>query len=388
MFDKVDSLVRDGTLTPDQAGRVYARMRDGGVGAGATSVVASDTDRPRWTLPLRAAAAAAVIGAAVLLGALLVANDLAQQEDFNWKAFLIVLIGALGLAAVGAASALLGAVPDHRRWVASAVIASSIFAAAVALDIVLRDQDWVNYITGALMLVAGLAAYLWLRGAALTVVIVLGGLLILTEIISDVVDDDADSTLGPGIALTVFGVAVIAVGWRFASRHVTGMLGGIIAVVGMVQVTFFGAIFGALDSSGPTSGFGSGNGDVWAALVIGLLVCGALGALYAYTDYNGYLVLAFLGAVTLVFLSLPALQTDNRLWFTVIIGALGGLLLAAAVLRDLIARGGGTRRAMPYGGSPAGDGYGQQTYGGAPVGQGYPPPPPGSAPPPPPPDPQ
>ncbi len=401
MFDKVDSLVRDGTLTPGQAGSVYARMREGGPTAGATSVIPADGDRRRWTLPLRAAAGAAILGASILLGALLVANDLAEQKDFNWKAFLVVLIGALALGAVGAAAALLGRDHDHGRWVASAVVASGIFAAAVAVDIVLRDKDWANYVTGALMLLAGLAAYFWLRGSALTVVIVLGGLLVLTQIIEDLVDEGTDSTLGPGIALTVFGIAVVAAGWRFPSRHVTGMLGGAIALTGMLQVTFFGAIFGGLEGvtdSGPDSG--SGNGDIWAALIIGLVVSAALAALYAYTDYNGYLVLAFFGALSLVFISLPALQTDNRLWFAVIIGAVGGLLLAAAVLREFLARGSGGRRATTSGGPSGGagsgpydpqqgyatDAYGQQPYSGAPGGQTYPtqpPPPPYGGPPPP-----
>lgn len=414
MFAKVDSLVRDGTLTPELAGRVYARVRDGGARAGATSVIPADADRRRWTLLLRGVGAAAVLGAALLLGALLVVTQLADQEDFNWKAFVVLLVAAIAVSAVGVAAALFGGIPDHRRWIASALVASGVFATALVLHILLRDQDWSTYLVGALLLVGGVAAYLWLRGAALTVVIVLGGLLVLSQLISDIVDDGADSTLGPGIAFTVYGLVVVAAGWRFSSRHVTGLLGGIIALVGMLQVIYlsvflsFGSSFVPEPDAAGTGGDSTDlsipdfNGDLWTSLVIGLLVCVGLAALYAYSDYVGYLVLAFVGAALLTFSALSILQTDNRLWISVIFCAIGGLLLAAAVLRELLARGTGRRRASTYGGPGGGNGPGgyagqppgypgypypqQQPYGGAPGGQPYPPqpsPPYGGPPPPP-----
>jgi len=409
MYEKVDSLVRDGTLTPAQADNVYQRVREPG---GVTSAVASDRERRRWTLPRRAAGGAAMVGAGLLLGSLLVARFLADQEDFNWKAFVVVLVGALALTAVGAVAALRGHDADHRRWVASGLIATGIAAAALALAIVLRDQDWASYLTGGLMLVAGLAAYVWLRGAALTAVIILGGLLVVGQLISDVFGDDSDSLLWPGLALTVFGLVVMGVGWRLADRRVTGILGGIIALAGMLIVilggliltaaaSFFGRPPGASQTDVPGVG---GDGDTWTALIIGLLVCALLAVMYAYSDYVGYLVLAFSGATLLVFTALFALDTENRLWFSVIVGAIGGLVVAGAVLRELLSgRGGGGRRmAHQPASGPAPDyatgqygqpPHGQPTYGQPPYGQPPPPsqqqqqyppqPPPPAGPPPP-----
>ncbi len=393
MFARVDSLVRDGTLSAEQAGRVYARVREAGseTPAGATSVLAADTDTDtnRWTLPQRMSGGAAVLGAAVLLGALFVAGNLADQDDFNWKAFLVVFVGAVALCAVAAATALLGGDPDHRRWIATVVAATGIVALALVLDILLQGKDWSEYLTGALMVVAGVAAYLWLRESALTAVVVLGGLLVLTQIIEDVTDDQT-ATIGPQIALTVFGIVVAAAGWPLASRHVTGMLGGVIALGGMVLAVLFAGLFvltlgvfrsGPLDA-GPQSDV---NGDLWTALAIGLLVCAGLAALYAYSEFIGYLVLAFLGAVALVVGSLLSLRTDIRLWLAVIIGAVGGLLAAGAALRELVARGSGTRRSTRRGSPPPGYGVPQGSpqpppaYGTPPTMR---PPPPGGPPPP------
>jgi MFS family permease len=330
-YVKVDSLVRDGTLTPAQASTVYERMRSGTEGS--TSVTTAEPRQRRWTLPLRAVGGAALLGAATLLGALLVARELADTVDFNWKAFLVLLIGALALIAVGVAAALRGSEPEHRRWLASGLVATGILAGALALDVPLRNQDWANYLIGAFLVLAGAAAYFWLRGSALTVVVVLGGLVVLVQLIDDIGDDDADSPLGPGIALMIYGLAVIAAGWRLSSRHVTDMLGGSLALLGMLLVTFLGGFFFGLDFSAAPPDI---NGDIWTALILGLLVCAALAALYAISDFVGYLVLLFVGAASLVASGLTALDTDNRLWLAGIVGAVGGLLVAGAVLRELL----------------------------------------------------
>ena len=380
VYSSVDSLVRDGTLMPAQADTVYERVRGAG---GATGRIDTDSDRRRWTLPLRGAGGAAVLGAGMLLGAAFVARSLADQPDFNWKAFLVVLISALGLVAVGAAVAILGGEPDHRRWFASGLIATGIVAAALALDIVLRDEDWANYLTGGLMLVAGAAAYFWLRGSALIAVTVLGGLWFIAEAVSDISDDSPDTTPGPGIAVTVYGLVVIAAGWRLGERHVAGMLGGIVALVGMLQVVYIGSLFGPPPMDGDTFGEDA-DGDIWTALIVGLLVCAVLGALYAYSDYVGYVVLAVLGAAALVPGALLALITDNRLWYAAIVGGVGALLLGAAALRELLSRRGRGGGSVRYGSPPSSSGQYGPGPGGPPSQPQYPPPsyPPASASPP------
>jgi hypothetical protein len=305
-----------------------------------------------------------------------VARELADTVDFNWKAFLVLLISALALIAVGVAAALRGSEPQHRRWLASGLVATGIVAGVLALDVPLRNQDWANYLIGAFLVLAGAAAYFWLRGSALTVVVVVGGLLVLFELLDGVVDEGGDSALGPGIALTVYGLAVIGAGWRLPSRHVTGMVGGAIALLGMLIVVYAAGLARAFAGLSPDGAVSSAppdlNGDVWTALILGLLVCAALAALYAISDFVGYLVLLFVGAATLVASALTTLDTDNRLWYAGIVGAVGGLLVAGAVMRELLAgrRGGGGHAAYgsslgqyppasqyppsspPYGGAP------------------------------------
>ncbi len=386
VYAQVDALVRDGTLAPEQADRVYSRLRETSTGA---SLIPGEVPggRRRWTLPLRAGGAAAVLGAGVLLGALGVAWGLAQQATFNWYAFLVVLVGAVALCVVAAVCALMGSDREHRGWVASVVLAAGIFALALAFAVVLRQQDWSAYVVGALMLVAGIAAYAWLRGSALTVVVVLGGLLVVGQVISDVTSVSTNSALGPGIGILCYGVVVAAAGWWLPSRNVTAMLGGIIALAGVFLVLLVVGVVAVASglnqqSPGRNSALSSDsspvevNGDVWTALILGLLVCLGFAVLYAVTDFVGYLVLGFGGAALLVLFALAALRTDSRLWLAVIAAVVGGLAVAAGVGSELLRPGEGARRAVPS--SAPGP------YPGPHGGYAPPPPPPAGAPDPPP----
>ena len=75
------------------------------------------------------------------------------------------------------------------------------------------------------------------------------------------------------------------------------------------------------------------DSDLTATFVLTLLLCLALTALYAYTHHVGYLILAALGAVQVLEVSLLGLAREHPLrWGTILLCGIGGVLLVAAVV--------------------------------------------------------
>ena len=95
LVDTLDPLVRDGTLTPSQADRVYQSLR-----ASRWSRTPAAATETGWEQP-RLWAAVSVLAAGSLGACYLLAADVDEAEGFGWKTLLILLgvSTVLGLAA-------------------------------------------------------------------------------------------------------------------------------------------------------------------------------------------------------------------------------------------------------------------------------------------------
>lgn len=82
--------------------------------------------------------------------------------------------------------------------------------------------------------------------------------------------------------------------------------------------------------------------DVTVAMVLGLLVCAGLLALFAWTRFAGYAVLGVLGTVLLGWSGIFALDLDSPLRWTAGIGAVALIGAGAAVAVQSL--GGSVRR--------------------------------------------
>jgi hypothetical protein len=118
------------------------------------------------------------------------------------------------------------------------------------------------------------------------------------------------------------------------SRHLTGMIGGVIALYG-VLVSFVTVAVLEI-GSGLTGSTGQTN-DNAAVLVIGLLVTAALFGLHWWTGYAGYAVLGVIGAALVPSVGLTAIHPDHILWWSGAIGVLGVVF----VIGMLVYRAGG-----------------------------------------------
>ncbi len=293
----------------------------------------------------------AIFAASLAVTALFVAATLAANRDFEWKTF-IVLVGVTAAFAAGAAACdrLLPA-DDNRRWLTSLLATLAIFG--LGLTLLPWDKDPLVYLAGLVMLAGGIVGYWLLKGELLTVAAVLGGFVLLAQVLSDLYDtSDGDSgdVLAIGMFITVYGVAVVGAGWRFSCRHLTGMLGGVIALGGMYGVVYIGGFaFSLVAALGPTPGetFADLRGDLRIAMFVGLLVALGLAVLYVYTGYRRYAVLSFLGAAFLPIVAIMLASREHPLRWGAGFGAVGVLALAAVVWW-MFSKGRGAAPATPH----------------------------------------
>jgi hypothetical protein len=197
-----------------------------------------------------------------------------------------------------------------------------------------------------------------LRENLLTLPVVFGAVIFVSQAYSDVAGDDDSGTgtlLGFGIAMVVLGAAIVAAGWPFACRHLTGALGSIVAVGGMlfvlVLIGIVSLIGRAFAPGGRGTGFGHSNRDLWIALFIGLAVSLAVALLGAISGLDRYLVIAFIGAALSTLIGIPTATREHPLRTAAAFAFVAGLVVAAAVLGDRIRRR-PSSAAAPAGGPP------------------------------------
>lgn len=344
LFAALDPLVRSQQLSSDQANQVYRAVAGIAPAPAAASTHApapapapaprSSARQPRagWSRP-RLGTGIGVVGAGLLAGAFLVSYGLAL-DGLSWKPFAAMVVPV-------AALAMLVAVTDVMRERADELAALAAVAGAVALVCIALtvstagDSGVLTYASAIALLVGGVAGYARFRRQVFVVPGVIGGLLLLGKAFAGLVDADngfgENNVLFYGVVLLIYGVGVAALGWRLPCRHLAGVLGGTIAVGSMAFVIiangFTGAFF--LTSSGDVQT--SYRSDTVMALVLGLVVCGALAAGYAAYRDAGFLVVAGGGSALLPALAVPFLTQKHPLQLAAVFIVLGTAVLGAGV---------------------------------------------------------
>ncbi len=335
LVDSLDPLVRDGTLTPAQADRVYQALH--GSRWRRTPAAATETgwERPRlW-------AAVSVLAAGSLGACYLLAASVDESEGFGWKT-LLILLGVtivLGLAAAAFAVALHGR--PWARWAAGVLGALALAAFAIGL-LVLWNPDVLVYVAGLLMLAGGAVGYWFLTGPMFTVVAVAGGALVLGQAANDVIsggNPGSSVALEVGVAFVVYGLVVAAAGWRLACRHLLGMVGLGLGLASMVVVIFVDAIYFAFSMAVSDQSFPGIHGaeassirsDIKVAMVLGLIITALAALAHAYTAYAGFAVLAWVGAAAVPVVALVTLNGQHPLRWSIAFGAVGTLAMVAAI---------------------------------------------------------
>jgi hypothetical protein len=333
----ITSLVDEGTLNPEQANRVYAYMHAATQPTSRPPPARSPDYGDGWSAEQLSAGVAALLGGGLVLAAALIANGVADRSrDFNWSGFVLELIA--GLLIMGGAFAAWKLLPSKdasigvAAGVGSWLAALGIFAVGLLVDTALDGHPPAPYIVGVVMVGLSAGLYFLLRGTVLTISALIGLAVFYGGLIEDTVSPD----VGVGLAITVviFGAIVIAAGWMLPSRHLTGMIGGVIALYG-VLVSF--VTVAVLEIGPALTGSTGQTNDNAAVLAIGLLVTVALFGLHWWSGYAGYAVLGVIGASLVPSVGLTAIRPDHILWWSAAIAVIGAVL----VIGMLVYRAGG-----------------------------------------------
>lgn len=380
LFDSLNPLVQRQVLSPRQADEVFRAMSaDSSAGARTEPAESPGWDRSRgW-------AGLVVFGAILLMAALAVASTHAREplrralngdtdsSSFNGKAFTIMAAITVVLAAAAATNHLLLSRRPYARLVTSALGALALLSLASTLTST-WDQSALVYLSAVTLLGAGIAGFWYLHGLAFVPVAVLGGLLLVGQLLSDLLDGDEAGTgtvMTVGMLMLAYGLVVVAAGWAFPCRTLTTMLGGSIALAAMwftILTLGFVGIFSSIATdvslepanSGPQLSPDDIRTDIRIAMFLAVVVGLGLVVAFAYTSYRGLLVLSLFGVTAVVASGVGFTAIDHPMRWAIGFAVVGTLVaggsLGAQVGRSSRGGSGPTYPAGPQGPNPA---YGQ-----------------------------
>lgn len=295
-----------------------------------------------------------LLGAAVVVSAL--RSRATKHGDLDWSNFGIgvgataVLLVVAVLAALAARRVAGGRAREEAvTWPGVVGILATGLMTAVGID---KDDSWVGYLIGGVIVALSLIGYLAARRPAFVVTGIFGLCIVYLLLFDDLVADSIGEDHRPVVAaalVTVFVLAVTVLGWLLPSRVVTGVAVGVAGAVGLVGVMasmlvlrllsgFFGgmSLFGS-ERKGAAMGLGlesSGysEADVWWVLAFAavLTVLWALAA--AVSNSSGFSLLAIVLPTVIVPMATVALSVKHPSAWGAVLAAAGGVLLLGGVL--------------------------------------------------------
>ena len=109
----------------------------------------------------------------------------------------------------------------------------------VGLEDIDGSEDWLVYLVGGVVVLLSVVGYAAVRRGAFVVTGILGLGLAYIQLADDVIvdiGDDDDQAIIAAATIAVFVLAVTAVGWLLRTRALSGVVAGVIGVVGLNAV--------------------------------------------------------------------------------------------------------------------------------------------------------
>ncbi|WP_322937384.1 hypothetical protein [Nocardioides bizhenqiangii] len=223
----------------------------------------------------------------------------------------------------------------------------------VGLEEMDGSEDWLAYLVGGVVVLLSVVGFVAVRRGAFVVTAILGlgiaYIQLADDVISDIGDDD-DQAIIAAATIAVFVLAVTAVGWLLRTRAISGVVAGVIGLVGfnivliaLVVVRAIGEFFGefgmgGFDSDSGISSNSDYDNDVYIILAMAAVLT-LLWALAAALDGNpGFTVLAIAMPATLVPMATFVLAVEHPTWWGVGLAGVGAVLLALVGLKQLLGR--------------------------------------------------
>lgn len=326
----LDPHVRSGALSPERARQICADIRD--AGGPATEPVPDRRDS--LLLGLVAVAVGIMLASALVAS---VGRSAYEPAGFSWKTF---LIEAGGVAVLGAAAALLALRGGARAASSAGVLLAGALWLMAQTVLDAGDDSGMLYVSGGLLLIAGVAAYAWLRRPVLALLAAIGAGQLFGNLLSDAYGSpgsfDSGRVLLIGVMAALFGVAVAGAGWRTKAHRMLLMAGALVAYVSLAAVTLVLAVIGVavvgLSDYGDPLGTGSGiKTDSTLACVLGLIATAGVLTVHLLRPWGALPPLVLAGAATFTALLPLARGFTHPVVWGAVLAVVATLALAATL---------------------------------------------------------
>jgi len=301
------------------------------------------------------------IGVGLLAAALVVSTTRSRSDgDLDWSNYSVGLGATAALLLVALVAAVVGSGRGREElvtWPGAIGILGAGSMLGVGLEDVDGSDDWLAYLVGGVVVLLSVVGYVAVRRGAFVVTGILGLGIAYAQLADDVlldIGDEDDQAIIAAATIAVFVLAVTAVGWLLRSRALSGVVAGVIGVVGLnIVMAFlafqqlFASMFGDFDvmmsgtddyteqtlSSPKPPDY---DNDVYVILAIAALLT-LLWALAASLDGNpGFTVLAIALPATLVPTATYVLMVEHPTWWGAGFAAAGAILLGLVGLKQLL----------------------------------------------------
>jgi hypothetical protein len=308
-------------------------------------------------------------GVALLSTAVVLSTFYTRLKDhLDWSNYVVGLVATVGLLGIAAVAVAGLVVPRDADTTIDLVAWPGAFGAlgvGLMIGVGLDDSRATEYVAGLAVLAISVAGYALVRRAPFVVTAIVGIFVVYAQLLDDVIGFGGGDDIGAiwmAVALTVFAVAITGAGWLLPTRALSGVVAGAVTVAGFASLTgvlavvsAFQAVFAPANAEfhssngqfqSEASGLGSYDNDTWVILVLALLLMVGWAACAALTRHVGFRILVVAMAVSVTPLATVVLRAQHPTWWGVVIGAVGGGLLLAVMVRH-VDRSGGVQQAAP-----------------------------------------
>lgn len=281
-----------------------------------------------------------------------------SDGDLDWSNYTVGLGATAVLLLVALAAAVRGSGRVREElvtWTGSIGILGVGIMLGIGLEDIDGSEDWLAYLVGGVVVLLSVVGYAAIRRGAFVVTAILGAGIAYIQLADDVIldiGDEDDRAIIAAATIAVFVLAVTAIGWLLRTRALSGVVAGVIGVVGinivllvLVFQQVFASFFGDLEMLGSDGSDGGTNGsappdfdtDVYVILAIAAVLTLVWALAASLTRHSGFTVLAIAMPATVVPTATFVLMVEHPTWWGVGFAAAGSLLLAAVGLKQVLA---------------------------------------------------